>query len=110
MTICSLIIQTKPEYSDTVHHALNHINGVEIHAQNKQGKMIISIDHPDREYCSKIMTDMTHIPGVMSTSLVYEYQEDLDQETMTRLTTTHNSRQGNTPSKGKMPITEGYTI
>ncbi len=78
MTICSLVVQTKPEYLESVNESLNAMNGVEIHAQNEYGKMVISIDHPSREYCSKAMTDMTHINGVMSTSLVYEYQEDLE--------------------------------
>ena len=78
MTICSLVVQAKPGSLDTVNEALNAMKGVEIHAQNEYGKIVISIDHPSREYCSKAMTDMTHIDGVMSTSLVYEYQEDLE--------------------------------
>ena len=80
MTICSLVIQTKPQNLDTVNQSLNSMDGVEVHAQNEYGKIVVSIDHPSREYCSKAMTDMTHIEGVMSTSLVYEYQEDLDDE------------------------------
>ena len=54
------------------------MDGIEIHTQNKQGKLAITIDHPSREYCSKAMTDITHIDGVMSTSLIFEYQEDQD--------------------------------
>ena len=78
MTICSLVIQTRPEYLSSVCDSLTNMDGVEVHAQNEYGKMVISIDHPSREYCSKAMTDMTRIDGVMSTSLVYEYQEDLE--------------------------------
>ncbi len=78
MTICSLVIQARPEQIKSVNQSLNHINGVEIHSQNEQGKLAITIDHPSREYCSKTMTDITHIDGVMSTSLIFEYQEDLD--------------------------------
>ena len=80
MTICSLVIQTKPQNLETVNQSLNSMDGVEVHAQNEYGKIVVSIDHPSREYCSKAMNDMTHIEGVMSTSLVYEYQEDLDDE------------------------------
>ena len=78
MTICSLVLQTKPEHLNSVCESLTTMDGVEVHAQNEYGKMVFSIDHPSREYCSKAMTDMTHIDGVMSTSLVYEYQEDLE--------------------------------
>lgn len=78
MTICSLVIQTHPEKIEAVNTSLNSIDGVEIHTQNKYGKLAITIDHPSREHCSKAMTDITHIDGVMSTSLIFEYQEDLD--------------------------------
>ena len=78
MTICSLVIQTKPDHLKAVNKSLTSMDGIEIHTQNEQGKLAITIDHPSREYCSKAMTDITHIKGVMSTSLVFEYQEDLD--------------------------------
>ena len=78
MTICSLVIQTLPEKIETVNTLLNSMEGVEIHTQNEYGKLAITIDHPNKEYCSKAMTDITRIDGVMSTSLIFEYQEDLD--------------------------------
>ncbi|HDK38179.1 MAG TPA: hypothetical protein ENG92_04100 [Thiolapillus brandeum] len=78
MTICSLVVQAKPQYVDAVVESLNTMEGVEIHAHDEYGKMVVSIDHPSREYCSKAMTEMTYLNGVMSTSLVFEYQEDLD--------------------------------
>ena len=80
MTICSLVVQARPQYLDSVTESLSTMNGVEIHVQDERGKMVVSIDHPSREYCSKAMVDMTHIDGVMSVSLVYEYQEDLEPE------------------------------
>jgi nitrate reductase NapD len=78
MTICSLVIQANPDYIKAVNKSLNSVDGLEIHSQNKQGKLAITIDHPSREYCSKAITDITHIKGIMSTSLIFEYQEDLD--------------------------------
>ena len=93
MTICSLVIQTKPQNIQAVNDALNMMKGVEVHAQSEHGKMVVSIDHPSREYCSKVMTDMTYIQGVMSTSLVYEYQEDLESEqTQIEASTTKQSK------------------
>ena len=80
MAICSLIIQANPEHIDTVNESLNSMESVEIHAQNEFGKIVVTIDNPSREFCSKTMMDMTCIDGVMSTSLVYEYQEDLEEK------------------------------
>jgi len=80
LTICSLVVQTKPDHLNNICESLDNIPGVEIHAQDKRGKLVVCIDHPSREYCSKVMTDMTHIDGVMSTSLIFEYQEDLEAD------------------------------
>ncbi len=83
MTICSLVVQTLPKHLEQVSQTLTAINGVEIHAQDKQGKLIVSIDHPSRSYCGNTMTHMTQLEGVMSTSLVYEYQEELETSSVT---------------------------
>lgn len=104
MTICSLVVQAKPEHLEAVIESLTSMNGVEIHAHNEYGKMVVCIDHPSREYCSKAMTDMTHINGVMSTSLVYEYQEDLEQDIPP------SAIDQTSPDQMKTPTKEGYTI
>lgn len=80
MTICSLIVQAKPDTLQPVSKTLSDMDGVEIHATDKNGKIIVSIDHPDREYCSQAMHEINYIQGVMSTALVYEYQEDLENQ------------------------------
>ncbi len=80
MTICSLVVQTKPEKLSQVSETLKKIDGVEIHVEDERGKLVICIDHPSREHCSKVMTDITGFQGVMSTSLIYEVQDDLLNE------------------------------
>ena len=80
MTICSLVLQAKPQHLEAINAALNTMDGIEVHAQNESGKIVVTIDHPSREYCSQAMTDMTLLNGVMSSSLIFEYQEDLEME------------------------------
>lgn len=79
MTICSLVIQANPKYTQSVNQSLINMEGVEIHTKNDTGKFAITIDHPSRAYCSHAMTDITRIDGVMSTALIFEYQEDMDE-------------------------------
>ena len=83
MTICSLVLQAKPQYLEEINAALNAMDGIEVHAQNEFGKIVVTIDHPSREYCSQAMTDMSQLNGVMSSSLIFEYQEDLEEESKT---------------------------
>ncbi len=80
MTICSLVIQTKPQQLNSVIASLNEMQGVEVHVQGENGKMVVTVDHPNREYCGDAMTKMSQISGVMSSSLVFEYQEDLEPD------------------------------
>jgi len=78
MTICSLVVQAKPEKISPVTSQLNQLEGVEVHLSDSKGKLVVTIEHQDQEYCSNIMTEMTLINGVMSTALIYENQEELD--------------------------------
>ncbi len=55
---------------------LSAMDGVEIHASSEAGKLVVTIDHPQREVCSQTMRDMQNIPGVLSSSLIYEYFEE----------------------------------
>lgn len=79
MTICSLVVQTAPENVNQLSGDLEKIKGVEVHASNKAGKLIVSIDHPDRTHCSETIMTMSTMDGVLSSSLVFEYQEDHEE-------------------------------
>ena len=83
MTICSLVLQAMPQHLEAINEALNSMDGIEVHAQDDCGKMVVTIDHPSREYCSRAMTDMSLLKGVMSASLIFEYQEDLEKTSIT---------------------------
>jgi nitrate reductase NapD len=84
MSIYSVIIHTKPENINSVSNALEKIEGVELHATSDLGKLIVTLDHPDRAYCSDILMGFHNIPGVLNSSLVYEYfeEDDKDGETL----------------------------
>ena len=84
MSIYSVIIHTKPENIESVSSALEKIEGVEIHAASDKGKLIVTLDHPDRGYCSDTLMGFHNIPGVLNSSLVYEYfeEDDKDGETL----------------------------
>ncbi len=75
MTICSLVVYARPEKAPVVEEAISMLEGTEVHAATKEGKLIVSIDHPDRTYCSETIMGLNNIDGVVSTSLVYEYFE-----------------------------------
>lgn len=76
MSICSLVVHAKPEKLEPVTQLIADMEGVEIHAKSEMGKLVVSIDHPQRRYCSDAMMKMTSMDGVLNTSLIYEYFEE----------------------------------
>ncbi len=79
MSIYSVVIHTKPENISSVSSALENIRGVELHAASDLGKLIVTLDHPDRAYCSDTLMGFHNIPGVINSSLIYEYFEEGDK-------------------------------
>lgn len=75
MTICSLVVYAKPENTEAVEKRMTDLEGLEIHATDPSGKLVVTIDHPDRAHCSEMIMGLSAIPGVINTALVYEYHE-----------------------------------
>ncbi|MCP4181752.1 MAG: chaperone NapD [Hyphomicrobiales bacterium] len=75
MTICSLVVFAHPEKTPVVEGAIEALEGTEVHAATKEGKLVVLLDHPDRTYCSETIMGLNNIDGVISTSIVYEYFE-----------------------------------
>jgi nitrate reductase NapD len=92
MSIYSLVVHTKPENIESVSEQLQQKQGVNVHGINEKGKIVVSLDHPDRGYCSDTIMSFHNIPGVLNSSLIYEYFEDDDadaqKEKESRQTTT----------------------
>ncbi len=75
MTICSLVVFARPEKAPVVEGAIEALEGAEVCAATKEGKLVVLLDHPDRTYLSETIMGLNNIDGVISTSLVYEYYE-----------------------------------
>lgn len=91
MSIYSLVVHTRPEDIQSVSTALEEKQGVEVHGANEKGKIVVSLDHPDRGYCSDTIMSFHAIDGVLNSSLIYEYfidDKDSEATTESRQTTT----------------------
>ncbi len=76
MSICSMVVHSKPENLDHISASLNQMEGVEVRARDERGKLVVLIDHPKRSVVADSMMEMNHIDGVLNTSLIYEYFEE----------------------------------
>jgi nitrate reductase NapD len=76
MSICSMVVHSRPENLDPIAVTLNQMEGVEVRARDERGKLVVLIDHPRRSVIADNMMEMNNIDGVLNTSLIYEYFEE----------------------------------
>jgi len=77
--VYSVVIHTKPENLQSVTDKISLVKGVEVHGSSDKGKLVVSLEHPDRGYCSETLMSFHNIPGVLNSSLIYEYCGDEDE-------------------------------
>ena len=69
--ICGVLVMTNPNLGEVVEDALNKMDGVEVHARENGGKLVVTVEGPHGRECANMITDFADIKGVVSTSLVY---------------------------------------
>ncbi len=77
MSICSLVVFTKPEATEAVKAEIERHEGCEVPGY-EAGKLVVLMDHPSRDVMSQTIMEIHNLTGVITVSLVYEYFEDND--------------------------------
>ena len=77
-----MVVHTLPENLNSVEQSLNQMDGVEVRMRDQRGKLIVLIDHPERKVVSDTMMNMFKVDGVLNASLIYEYFEDDDGDSV----------------------------
>lgn len=69
--ICGVLVMATPQKGSIIEDTLNKIEGVEVHAREDGGKMVVTVEGPLGRQLANIIGDFSNIDGVLSTSLVY---------------------------------------
>ncbi|MCI5207560.1 MAG: glutamate synthase [Candidatus Electrothrix sp. ATG2] len=76
MNISGIVVQAPPDRSEALQEQLIALSGVEIHAVNPEGSIVITVeDTPDNKPSDTLMQVQT-IKGVLSASLIYNYCDE----------------------------------
>lgn len=75
MHIAGVLVHTRPEWIENVHAQLLAIDGLELHATNPDGRMVITIESDDRNEVAEALFRINTAENVLSASLVYEQSE-----------------------------------
>ena len=73
MNISGIVVHASPDKIDLVRPQLEKIPGVEVHAASAEGKMVDTIEKPGDRENSDIFEEISRIPGILSTAMVYHH-------------------------------------
>ena len=76
MNISGILVQAHPENITSVCDALVDMEGVEVHASNEAGKIVVTIEQENNAQMSDMLLSLQNIPGVLAASMVYHQFDD----------------------------------
>lgn len=80
VSITGLVVHAAPERAVAVQGAINALDGAEVHLVTEDGRLVVTVDHPDDGEAVQVFESFRNIAGVLSTSLVYTHFEENDGE------------------------------
>lgn len=76
MNISGVLVRAYPEHISTVGSALAKMTGVEIHGNNDDGRIVVTVEQAGAGEMSDLLTAMHDVPGVLSASMIYHQFEN----------------------------------
>jgi len=76
MNISGVLVRTYPEQTTSVGESLVAMQGVEVHGNSDDGRIVVTVEQDDANQMSDVLTNMQTIPGVLAASMIYHQFED----------------------------------
>lgn len=76
MNISGVLVRAYPEHIASVGDILTEMEGVEVHGNNSDGRIVVTVEQDDANLMSDVLVDMQTIPGVLSASMIYHQFEE----------------------------------
>ena len=73
MNISGVLVRAYPEHIDSVGEVLTRLEGVEVHGNNSDGRMVVTVEREDAGQMSDLIMQLQDVPGVLSTSMIYHH-------------------------------------
>ena len=80
MNIAGVMVSALPGQLANVEACLLDIPGVEVHAVNEAGRMVVTVEGIDERMVSDTVNEMHSLSGVMAAAMVYHSFEELENE------------------------------
>jgi len=76
MNIAGVVVFAKPQESTGLRTRLSELPGVEVHAVNEEGKLVVTVENEYESELADTMMQMQSMSGVLSASMVYHHNEN----------------------------------
>jgi periplasmic nitrate reductase NapD len=76
MNISSIVVHVRPENSADVQAKLSALAGVDVHAVQKDGRMVITIEDTPDNAPSETLMQVQLLPGVLGAAMIYNYCDE----------------------------------
>jgi len=76
MNISGIVVQTHPENLAVLQAQIATLAGVEVHATQEDGKMVITVEDTPAAVPADTLMQVQNLPGVLSASLIYNYCDE----------------------------------
>lgn len=77
MNICGCVVHVAPKALASARPTIAAMDGVEIHAETEDGRLVVVVEDTDARKASEAIMDLHQITGVLSVTLNYHHFEDL---------------------------------
>lgn len=78
-SVAGLVVHSRPENRNEVAERLSALHGVEVHAINDDGKLVVTVEEePGERFIIDRVTEINNTQGVINAALVFSQSEQLD--------------------------------
>ena len=76
MNISGVLVKAYPENISTIEKAISQIDGVEVHGNNEDGRIVVTVEQESANGISDTLVEIQDVPGVLSAAMIYHQFED----------------------------------
>ena len=76
MNISGVLVKAYPENLVTIQETLATMNGVEVHGNNDDGRIVITVEDVSANNISDTLVEIQGVPGVLSAAMIYHQFEE----------------------------------
>ena len=76
MNISGVLVKAYPEHLVSIETVLNTMHGVEVHGNNEDGRIVITVEQETANNVSDTLVQIQDVPGVLSAAMIYHQFED----------------------------------